>query len=93
MLSPCIRACDNSNNSQDVSIGEVLLCATLHPVMVLKRDVARRKGAMLGVVSNALIGVLEVGASADLVQLNDDSEVLKTWVGGAKVFERISKLN
>lgn len=64
------------------SIGEALLCATLHPAMVLRRHVARHRTLEKG-VSDAPIGVLEVGAAADLVMLNDQLEVLGTVVGGA----------
>ena len=66
------------------SIGEALLCATLHPAMVLKRHVAREK--------KAPIGVLEVGAVADLILVNNDLEVLGTWVGGQLAFEGSSKM-
>jgi N-acetylglucosamine-6-phosphate deacetylase len=64
----------------------------LHPAIVLKRNVAKSKLIGAGVV-DAPIGVLEVGATADLLLLNDDLEVLGTWVGGTKTFERASKLN
>ena len=74
------------------SNGEALLCATLHPAIVLKRNVAKSELIGAGVV-DAPIGVLEVGATADLLLLNDDLEVLGTWVGGTKTFERASKLN
>ena len=57
------------------SIGEALLCATLHPALVLRRHCVKN--------SNHHIGVLEVGATADMVLLNDSLEVLGTVVGGA----------
>ena len=76
------------------SIGEALLCATLHPAMVLKRHCTKRKDILaVGGVDDAPVGVLKVGASADLMLLNDDLEVLGTWVRGRNAFERISKQN
>jgi N-acetylglucosamine-6-phosphate deacetylase len=62
------------------SVGEALLCATLHPAMVLKRHEARYQ-------SEAPIGILELGAKADLVLLNDDLDVLRTWVAGRVAFQ------
>ena len=75
------------------SVGEALICATYHPAVVLKRHVARRRneGACLGRRGgfvDAPIGVLEVGARADLVLVDDDLKVWETWVGGRLVFER-----
>mmetsp|Transcript_31577 Transcript_31577/g.66149 ORF Transcript_31577/g.66149 Transcript_31577/m.66149 type:complete len:584 (+) Transcript_31577:43-1794(+) len=64
-------------------IGKALLCATLHPAMVLKRHVARQKRGDGGRAElDAPIGILEVGSKADLVVLNDELDVLGTWVGG-----------
>ena len=62
------------------SVGEALLCATLHPAMVLKRHEARYQ-------SEAPIGILELGAKADIVLLNDDLDVLRTWVAGRVAFQ------
>ena len=73
------------------SVGEALLCATLHPAMVLKRHVAKKKVLGAG-VSAAPIGVLEVGACADLVLLNDGLEVIGSLVGGAIDLGLLSKL-
>ena len=62
--------------------------------MVLKRQCTKRKDILaVGVLDDAPVGVLKVGASADLVLLNDDLEVLGTWVRGRNAFERISKQN
>jgi N-acetylglucosamine-6-phosphate deacetylase len=70
--------------------GQALLCATLHPAMVLKRHVVKIKVSGVG-VSEAPIGVLEVGAAADLVLLSDDLDVLGTVVGGVVASEIIIK--
>lgn len=51
------------------TVGEALLCATLHPANVLNRDAPP-------------IGVLEVGATADLTLVTDQVEVIATWVHG-----------
>mmetsp|Transcript_50694 Transcript_50694/g.108021 ORF Transcript_50694/g.108021 Transcript_50694/m.108021 type:complete len:574 (-) Transcript_50694:223-1944(-) len=66
------------------SIGEALLCATLHPAMVLKRHVTRHRMSRGSIVVDAPIGILEVGSKADLVMLNNELDVLGTWVGGKK---------
>jgi len=55
------------------SIGEALLCATLHPAQVLKKQ---------------SIGKIEVGAKADMILLNDELDVLQTWVGGKQVYQK-----
>ena len=73
------------------SVGEALLCATLHPAMVLKRHIAKKNAVGFG--SAAPIGVLEVGAHADLVLLNDELEVMGSVVGGSIDFGLLSKLN
>lgn len=67
--------------------GQALLCATLHPAMVLKRHVVKIEVSG----TKAPIGVLEVGATADLVLLNDDLDVLGTVVGGVVASEIIIK--
>ena len=55
------------------SIGEALLCATLHPAQVLKMQ---------------NIGILQVGAKADMILLNDELDVLQTWVDGKQVYQK-----
>ncbi|KAL7525011.1 hypothetical protein ACHAXR_002428 [Thalassiosira sp. AJA248-18] len=72
------------------SVGEALLCATLHPAMVLKRHVARQQKRMqsCGDVVDAPFGIFEVGAKADLVMVNDDLDVLGTWISGRLAFEK-----
>ncbi|KAL3781269.1 hypothetical protein HJC23_012819 [Cyclotella cryptica] len=90
-MDTCVR---RFKQCTDCSIGEALLCATLHPAMVLKRHIAKRKDILaVGDVDDASIGVLEVGAAADLVLLNDDLEVLGTWVRGKNAFEQLQKQN
>jgi len=56
------------------SIGEALLCATLHPAQVLKKQ--------------SSIGILAVGAKADMILLNDQLDILETWVGGKQVYQK-----
>ena len=63
------------------TIGEALLCATLHPSMALGRHISKQNIVGDGML-DAPIGVLEVGACADIVLLNDNLEVLGTVVGG-----------
>lgn len=77
-MDTCVRRFRQYTNC---NIGEALLCATLHPAMVLKRHVAKQKVVDVG-VSDAPIGVLEIGAAADLVLVNDHLEVLGTVVSG-----------
>eukprot|EP00804_Cyclotella_cryptica_P002661 CCRYP_009580-RA/>CCRYP_009580-RA protein AED:0.18 eAED:0.17 QI:0/0/0/1/0.5/0.66/3/0/305 len=90
-LDTCIR---RFKQFTDCSIGEALLCATLHPAMVLKRHIAGREDILtVGAVDGAPIGVLQVGAASDLVLLNDDFEVLGTWVRGKKAVEQLPKQN
>lgn len=60
----------------ECSIGESLLCATLNPSKVLGRH-----------NDDAPIGILEIGAQADLVLLNDDLIVLATWVHGHVAYQ------
>ncbi|KAL3799846.1 hypothetical protein ACHAWO_009967 [Cyclotella atomus] len=78
-MDTCVR---RFRHFTDCSIGEALLCATLHPAMVLGRHVVKKRVTPDG-YKNAPVGVLEVGAAADLVLLNDHLEVLGTMVGGA----------
>mmetsp|Transcript_38526 Transcript_38526/g.65830 ORF Transcript_38526/g.65830 Transcript_38526/m.65830 type:complete len:134 (+) Transcript_38526:2-403(+) len=74
------------------TLGEALLCATLHPAMVLGRH--QRNNTTHHSVSREWknnappIGILEVGAKADLVMLNDDLDVIETWVGGRSCFSK-----
>jgi len=56
------------------SIGEALLCATLHPAQVLKRQ--------------SSLGILQVGAKADMILLNDQLDILETWIGGKQVYQK-----
>ncbi|KAL9184176.1 hypothetical protein ACHAXT_002262 [Thalassiosira profunda] len=69
------------------SIGEALLCSTLHPAVVLKRHAQNEAS---GIGRDAPIGILEAGARADLVLVNDELDVLSTWLGGHRVFRRKS---
>lgn len=66
------------------SIGEALLCATLHPANVLNRSVMRER--------EAPIGVLEVGARADLVLVTDKLDVAATWVHGLVAYDGLKIL-
>jgi len=70
------------------SIGEALLCATLHPAMVLKRHTVQERRNDGGALIDAPIGILEVGAKADLVLVNDELDVLGTWVSGRIAFQK-----
>lgn len=81
------------------TIGEALLCATLHPAMALKRHTATSHGGGSGgggginndqgcAMSDAPIGMLEVGAKADVILLNEELDVLATWVGGQLAFRK-----
>ncbi len=76
------------------TIGEALLCATLHPATVLKRHITSRRGGGRSnnvkgsTIFDAPIGVLEVGARADIILLNEGLDVLATWVGGQIAFRK-----
>ena len=70
------------------SIGEALLCATLHPANVLNRSAVRERG---GVVEHP-IGVLEVGGRADLVLVTDMIRVAATWVNGRVCYDGLKIL-
>ena len=74
--------------SAECTIGEALLCVTLHPAMVLKRHVAKQQTRSGRLIAEAPIGVMDVGAKADLVMLNEDLDVLGTWVGGQSAFQK-----
>lgn len=63
------------------SVGDALTCATLHPATVLGKHSVAEKNA------SAPIGILEANASADIVLVNDDIEVLKTFVGGQLAYQ------
>lgn len=69
----------------ECSTGEALLCATLNPSKVLGRCVVFESGSNSS--DDAPIGILEIGAQADLVLLNDDLIVLATWVQGHLVYQ------
>lgn len=56
------------------SIVEALEAATLHPAQALEIESDK--------------GVLDFGAEADLVFLDDDLQVLSTWIAGNCVYER-----
>lgn len=58
------------------TIMEALEAATLHPARTLEIDSYK--------------GVLNFGADADLILLNEKLEVLSTWIAGECVFERKS---
>jgi N-acetylglucosamine-6-phosphate deacetylase len=68
----------------ECSPGEALLCVTLNPSTVLGRQVVVGGGSNNNV--DAPIGILEIGAQADVVLLNDDLIVLATWVYGRLVY-------
>lgn len=70
------------------TVGKALLCATLHPAKVLNRDVV---GENCGVVE-APIGVLEVGARADLVLVTDRLDIAATWVYGRLAYDGLKIL-
>jgi N-acetylglucosamine-6-phosphate deacetylase len=77
----------------DCPIGEALLCATLHPATVLGRHIL--VGECDGAEDdhnnyNVPIGILEVGARADVLMLDDHLVVLATWVGGRLAYQRKS---
>ncbi|KAL3810704.1 hypothetical protein ACHAXA_009986 [Cyclostephanos tholiformis] len=77
----------------DCPIGKALLCATLHPAAVLGRHVL-----VCGCddddndhdSDDSPIGILEAGARADVLMLDDDLIVLATWVGGRLAYQRKS---
>lgn len=71
------------------SIGEALLCATLHPSNVLNKSVMRERS---GVVETP-IGVLEVGAKADLVLVTGKLDVAATWVHGRVAYDGLKILD
>lgn len=62
------------------TVGEALLCATLHPANVLNRGVIREE-------NSSPIGVLEVGCRADLTLVTDQVEVVATWVHGRLAYD------
>ncbi|XP_033217985.1 N-acetylglucosamine-6-phosphate deacetylase [Belonocnema kinseyi] len=62
----------------ECTIVEALEAATLHPAQVL--EIHSRKG------------VLNFGAEADFILLNEKLEVLSTWIAGDCVYERESHL-
>ncbi len=70
------------------STGEALLCASLHPANVLNRSVMRERDGIV----EAPIGVLEIGAKADLVLLTDKLNVVGTWVHGRVAYDDGLKL-
>ena len=63
--------------SLDCSIVEALEAATLHPAKALKIENTK--------------GVLNFGAEADLVLLDDNLQVLSTWIAGECVYEHFEK--
>ena len=69
----------------ECSTGEALLCATLNPSKLLGRHVV--VGGRKNINDDAPIGLLEIGAQADLLLLNDDLIVLATWVHGHLVYQ------
>jgi len=89
------RCVKNFKEFAGCDAGEALLCGTLHPARVLGRDVARTRRRKEVVVVEPPVGVLEVGAAADLILVNDELDVLGTWVGGRLAYkndEMIAKL-
>jgi len=77
-MDTCVRRFRKFTNC---SIGEALLCATLHPANVLNRSVMRERA------TEAPIGVLEIGARADLVVVTDELDVVATWVNGKIAYD------
>ncbi|KAL7526833.1 hypothetical protein ACHAWF_001929 [Thalassiosira exigua] len=69
------------------SIGDALLCATLHPATVVRRDVIRRAKGRETDAMDAPIGILEVGAKADFVVVNENLDILETWISGTRAFQ------
>ena len=65
------------------SIGEALLCASLHPANVLNRSVMRERDGVI----EPPIGVLEIHAKADIVLLTEDLKVVGTWVNGRNAYD------
>ncbi|XP_015121070.1 N-acetylglucosamine-6-phosphate deacetylase [Diachasma alloeum] len=57
---------------------DALEAATLHPARAL--DLEKRKG------------VLEFGADADFIMLNDHLDVLSTWIAGERVYVNVKSL-
>ena len=74
------------------SAGQALLCATLHPSIVLKRNSAKPKQIGRGLV-DAPIGTIEPGAQADIIILDDTLTVLETWLAGRCAYQRTLKQN
>ena len=71
------------------SIGEALLCATLHPANVLNRsEVQQREDGFV----EPSIGVLETDARANLVIITDELEIVATWVDGQIAYQSGMKL-
>lgn len=58
---------------------EALEAATLHPAKALGLE--KRKG------------VLDFGADADFIMLNDDLDVLSTWIAGERVYTNVKALS
>mmetsp|Transcript_4619 Transcript_4619/g.9598 ORF Transcript_4619/g.9598 Transcript_4619/m.9598 type:complete len:547 (-) Transcript_4619:1269-2909(-) len=77
-MDTCVRRFRKFTNC---SIGEALLCATLHPSNVLNRSVMQERA------TEAPIGVLEIGARADLVVVTDELDVVATWVNGKIAYD------
>lgn len=77
-MDTCVRRFRKFTNC---SIGEALLCATLHPANVLNRSVMQERA------TEAPIGVLEIGARADLVVVTDELDVVATWVNGKIAYD------
>jgi hypothetical protein len=44
------------------------------------------EGGSSSAIINAPIGILEVGARADIILLNEELDVLASWVGGLLAF-------
>ena len=78
-MDTCVRRFRKFTNC---SIGEALLCATLHPANVLNRSVMRERAT-----DEAPIGVLEIGARADLVVVTDELDVVATWINGKIAYD------
>ena len=72
------------------NIGKALLCATLHPAKVLSRHDTGKETSKEGGrgLVDVPIGVLEVGATANIIMVNDELDVLQTFIGGRLAFQK-----
>lgn len=59
-------------------------CGIVEAVGTVTENVA----AFMGIDGEGGRGVLKEGRRADLTVLNESGEILQTWIGGAKVWDR-----